>query len=117
MEIVKIEKIVFGKTTYENVIDTKFSQLIKTSSTESVNLDTVDNFFRLYNLLFYDIPKKGPTDSHEFLITESTNYVGITQNSEDIQALLDEIATLRQESLEKDKTLISLTTQLAQSKQ
>lgn len=114
MEKVVLEKQVFGKNTYKNVINTQFTQLIKTAPTEPQNMDTVENFFRLYDLLFYDINKNGTSNSHEYLIKESTNYLGISQVSEDVQALLDEIAILRQESLDKDKTIITLTTQIAE---
>jgi len=111
---IDLKKTAFGKQTYKNVIDTNFNQLVKNESSEvSENNDTVDNFFRLYNLLFYDIPKDGIL-SHKHLIKESTEYVGISENFEDIQVLLDEISQLRTEILEKDKTILTLSSQIKQ---
>jgi hypothetical protein len=51
-------------------------------------LATQADFFTLYDKFFFDIPKEGETNSHTYLITESTEYVGFQQNQEEIQALL-----------------------------
>jgi hypothetical protein len=64
-----------------------------------LNLATVEDFFTLYEKFFFQIPKEGEVNSHTYLIKESSDYVGFQVNSEDIQALLDEIAQLRQENL------------------
>ena len=47
--------------------------------------------------IFYDIPKTGDVNSHEFLIRQSQDYVGGDTINADILALLQEINSLRQE--------------------
>ena len=49
--------------------------------------------------MFYDIPPSGETNSHEFLVQQSGEYIDFEANSEEIKALQDEIANLREELL------------------
>jgi hypothetical protein len=51
----------------------------------------------LYEQLFYQIPKEGDSNSHQYIIQKEAEYLGINLNTDDIQALLTEITTLRQE--------------------
>ena len=60
---------------------------------------TVGDFFSVYNNLFFLIPKEGP-NSHTTLIEESTEFVDYKANQLEIQALLDEIAELREQNLQ-----------------
>lgn len=114
MEELKLTKTEYKIPLYKNVIDTNFNELTLTNQPTSPDLDTVENFFRLYQLLFYDIPKDGDSNSHKYIITESTNYVGMMeQNNQDVQALLDEIAQLRQELLDRDKTILNISSQIS----
>ena len=76
----------------------------------------VDNFFELYNDLFYDIPKEGENDSHQFLIAQSTEYAGVG-NSEEIEALITEIDNLRAQLLEANEKILELTEQNVASTQ
>jgi hypothetical protein len=109
---VTIKRKAYQRETYRNVIDTKFKQLVPPSSAAKIlNTLTVDDFFTLYNTLFYEIPKFGTTNSHEFLINQSTNYIGAEQNSEDIAALLEEINSLRQQLLDANQKILELSTQ------
>ena len=71
---------------------------------------TVDDFFILYNKLFFEIPKEGAINSHTFLVKESGDYVGSQQVNEEIQALLQEISDIREENLELRKENIKLIT-------
>ena len=108
---VSISKKIYGKNTYKNVIDTNFNQLIPPNpNNESVI--TLDQFFKAYNDLFFQIPKNGLTNSHEYLIKQSSQYIGYEQNSEDINALLQEINQLRKDLLEANQTIIDLTTKI-----
>ena len=102
MAQVELNKRVFSKNQYQKVIDTSFTQLvplnqINTTPTSSV---TVDQFFESYNQLFFDIPKFGELNSHEYLIKTSQEYVGSTFQSDEIQALIDEVTFLRQQNLD-----------------
>ena len=100
MAQVDLNKTVFEKRQYQKVIDTSFTQLIPIQITSSVDTISVDQFFNYYNELFFDIPKLGEVNSHEYLIKTSQEYVGTTFQSDNIQALIDEVTFLRQQNLE-----------------
>lgn len=106
---VDLNKSSFEKIQYEQVIDTSFTQLIPTSSiTETINnTPTVDEFFQYYNELFFEIPKTGD-NSHETLITTSTEYIGYEPQNEEITALTEEITSLRQQLLDTRQQLADL---------
>ena len=101
MEQIDLNKNVFEKRQYQKVIDTSFTQLLPTQpSTAIVDSISIDQFFNYYNQLFFDIPKLGEVNSHEYLIKTSQEYVGSTFQSDNIQALIDEVTYLRQQNLE-----------------
>jgi hypothetical protein len=102
MEQIDLNKTVFEKRQYQKVIDTSFTQLIPANqvTSEVTSSVTVDQFFNYYNELFFDIPKFGEANSHEYLIKTSQEYVGTTFQSDEIQALIDEVTFLRQQNLE-----------------
>jgi len=108
MEKVNLNKKVYSKTQYPRVIDTSFSQLIKPVDQTSIDTPTisVDEFFTYYNQLFFDIPKFGETNSHEYLVRTSGEYINIDQTDATIQALLAEIDILREENLQLNQDLI-----------
>jgi len=108
-EIVQLNKTVYGKVTYPNVINTEFSQLIKPQVDVTFTPVTVEEFFDYYDELFYDIPTVGDFNSHTELIKRSTEYVGVNQNTDEIDALLDEINQLRLENLTQQQTIDELT--------
>ena len=108
-ETVQLNKTVYGKVTYPNVINTEFTQLLNVQTEVSSSDMTVDQFFQGYNDLFYEIPIEGDFHSHLELIKRSTEYVGVNQNSGEIDALLDEINQLRLENLTQQQTIDELT--------
>lgn len=116
-EKVNLSKRVYAKNQYERVIDTTFSQLATTpTSTEAAATTptiSVDEFFQYYTDLFFQIPKFGEVNSHEYLIKTSTEYIGSTIINNDIQALIDEINLLQAQNLELNQKLIE--TQLSGS--
>jgi len=114
MAKVNLNRTVFDKRKFEQSVDTEFSQLVPKKEAE-VPAPTVDDFFALYTDLFYEIPKEGETNSHTFLIKESSEYINFTQINEDIQVLLEEITALRTELLTKDQDNLDLQTKVAQS--
>ncbi len=84
-EEIEFNKNVFDKNTYSKVINTSFTQLGVTPISEQINNQpTVDDFFEMYNDLFYNIPEKGEINSHEFLIKKSSEYIGFEANQEEI---------------------------------
>lgn len=101
-ENINLNRNVFDKNAFKNTVDTSFTQLVSAPDPTffDINLATVEDFFTLYNKFFYEIPKTGVVGSHEYLIKTSSEYINYQQTNEDIQALLDEIASLRQEILD-----------------
>jgi len=110
-ENVNLNKQVYDKNAYNKVIDTSFKQLGVQTIQEQLNQQpTVDSFFAMYNELFYNIPELGATNSHEYLIKKSSEYIGFNANQEEITALQNEIAQLRIELLNTQKQVIELQT-------
>jgi hypothetical protein len=73
---------------------------------------SVAEFFQNYQALFFSIPKFGDTNSHEYLIKTSSEYVGSTNLNDDlIQALLEETNQLRQENLDLQQSILENITQ------
>ena len=102
-------KDVFNKAEYIKTIDTSFNELGTSTIVQDEQIQpTVEEFFGLYNSLFYDIPALGETNSHEYLVKTSGEYINFEENNEEIQALQAEIAQLRSD-------LLSLQIQAARS--
>ena len=112
MDKLSLNKTVFEKNQYTNVIDNSFTQLVPppTPVTEETTESKVDAFFNQYQELFYDIPKTGEINSHEYLVKQSSEYIDYQFIDEDVQALLDEISSLRQENLDLNQQIIDMTT-------
>ena len=108
MSQIPIEKQVFDKDQYGRVINTQFSQLLNQQQAEPTPVFTLDDFFELYDQLFYQIPKEGDTNSHRFILQKEAEYLGVIIDQDDIQALLDEITSLRQQVLDTQTALNEL---------
>ena len=50
--------------------------------------------------LFFEIPKEGDVNSHEYLVKTSGEYIDYQPQKEEVEALLEEIVELREENLE-----------------
>jgi hypothetical protein len=112
MEQVNLNKNVFLKDQYEKVIDTSFTQLVQPAATSSVIPPSISiaEFFTNYQTLFFEIPKYGNTNSHEYLIKTSQEYAGDFNNDDTIQALIEEVTSLRQENLTLQEQILSTAT-------
>lgn len=98
---VDTKKKVFNKAQYPKTINTQFSELGITPITNAIaETPTVEEFFQLYDELFYDIPALGATNSHEYLARTSGEYINFDEQNEIIQALQEEITGLREENLQ-----------------
>ena len=103
-ENILLNKNVFSKRQYLKTIDTFFTQLgVKTIQEQIDEQPTVQEFFNLYNQLFYEIPEEGETNSHEFLVKTSGDYIEFDGLNDEINALQDEISQLREDLLEAQK--------------
>ena len=110
MEQVNLNKNVFLKDQYEKVIDTSFTQLVQPAATSSVVPPSISiaEFFTNYQTLFFEIPKYGNINSHEYLIKTSQAYAGDFNNNDDtIQALTEEVTSLRQENLDLQQQILN----------
>jgi len=100
-EKIDLIKKVYSKTEYPKIIDTQFQQLGKLSVNQQIaETVTVANFFQYYNDLFYDIPSYGVSNSHEYLVKTSGEYINFDQDNEIIVALRAEITQLRRDLLQ-----------------
>lgn len=109
MSQIPIEKQVFDKNAFGRVINTQFSQLLNQQIAVETPIFTLEDFFELYEQLFYQIPKEGDVNSHRFILQKEADYLGVIVDQEDIQALLDEITSLRQQVLDTQTLLNDLT--------
>jgi hypothetical protein len=107
MSNINLNKQVFDKRSFENTIDTSFNELTSSVVTPvTQSLPSINEFFQYYNELFYDIPKFGDENSHEYLILTSQQYIGNISTDQDlIDALIDEVTELRRENLELTRQL------------
>jgi hypothetical protein len=107
---VNLAKQVFEKRQYDRTINTSFTQLVSPiADLTGSALPTVDQFFDFYNQLFFDIPKFGEVNSHEYLIRTSQEYIGTTAViTDELQALIDEVTELRQSNLDLNQQVLNL---------
>tara|TARA_R110000764_G_scaffold128428_1_gene216206 strand:- start:1269 stop:1766 length:498 start_codon:yes stop_codon:yes gene_type:complete len=113
-ERLDLRKETFNKAQYIKTINTSFDELGNTTITEDLQVQpTVEEFFGLYNSLFYDIQALGETNSHQYLAKTSGEYINFDNISAEVQALQAEIAQLRENLLKAQMDLI--TVQVAQS--
>ena len=97
---IDLKKDIFNKDQYLRVIDTDFNELGVTTIQEDLEEQTsIEDFFNLYNELFYNIPPTGESNSHEFIVQQSGNYINFEDNLEEIEVLRNEITQLRRELL------------------
>lgn len=109
MTQISLDKNIFNKNDFEKLVDRNFKQLINQQSTQTDTF-TVDDFFQLYEELFYQIPREGEINSHRYILNKEAEYLGIQlAEGTNIQALLDEITSLRNELLDANKVLLDLT--------
>jgi hypothetical protein len=107
-ERLDLRKEIFNKNQYIKTINTSFDELGSTTITEDLQSQpTVEEFFGLYNSLFYDIQALGETNSHQYLIKTSSEYINFDDISEEVQALQAEIAQLREDLLKAQMDLIT----------
>jgi hypothetical protein len=107
---VKLVKEVYGRNTFTRVVDTSFTELYTpvTASVVPAQQITVDEFFDLYNELFFEIPATGELNSHEYLVARSTEYLGGGVLTDNEKAYIEEINSLRQQLLEANANFLSL---------
>lgn len=106
-ERINLNKNVFNKEDFLKTVDTSFTQLVPPPQEEE-EVFGVDQFFEEYEKLFFEIPKEGDVNSHEYLAQRSGEYANFELVNEEIQALLDEIAELRESNLDLQQEVFDL---------
>jgi glutaredoxin 2 len=97
------------KKTFNNVIDRNFKEFLINSSTQNQSsIISIDDFFSMYEEIFYSIQKEGETNSHRYLLKKSAEYLGEISNTLNVQELLDEINSLNQQLLDSNKELANV---------
>ena len=109
MSQIPVQKTVFSKDSFSKVVNTQFNQLIDSTAGEEQLSFSVDDFFELYNQIFYQIPTEGESNSHQYILQREADYLGVSISQDDVQALIDEITSLRQQLLDSQTTINELT--------
>lgn len=105
-ERVRIQKQLFKSDQFNTLIDREFKTFIK--PVQEIDTDTVEELFRLYDKLYFNIPIEGEINSHQYLLRKSSELTEFDKSTEDIQPLLDEIAQLRQQLLNANQQIFEL---------
>lgn len=108
---VDIKKTVFNRDGYKSTIDRNFK--FYKEPEPLIDPDTVEELFRLYDKLYMLIPIEGENSSHQYLVERSSELYQIDAQLENIQPLLDEVASLRGQILDGNRRILELETQLA----
>lgn len=108
-EKVEITKTVYNNQRFKQIVDTEFNFFKEPDPVQ--DLDTVEELFRLYEKLFNTIPTTGP-NSHQYIVTKSSEIYTTSTINEEIQPLLDEVADLRERLLQANEQILSLTQQI-----
>jgi hypothetical protein len=85
---------------YTKVLDTEFKTFVLPQE-NNISQISVDDFFEYYEELFYQIPKEGDSNSHNYILNRTLEYLSLKLSDEDnINGLLEEINRLRRELLQ-----------------
>jgi hypothetical protein len=105
---VDLVKQVRGLNTYKKVIKSSFTELVPPPPPVTEPNITVGQFFNYYDQLFYTIPANGFTESHEYLVRTSQEYIGGAVLDAEKQALIEEINSLRQQILDLSNAYLNI---------
>jgi hypothetical protein len=102
-----LNKQVFEKKAFNDTINTTFTELTSSIVVPTGSfIPSIDEFFTYYQVLFYQIPKFGDTNSHQYLVISSQDYIGSEAGgNEVVDALIAEVTVLRQENLDLQQQL------------
>jgi hypothetical protein len=106
-----LNKQVFEKKAFNDTLNTTFTELTSSIVVSTASLlPSIPEFFDYYQALFYQIPKFGETESHQYLILTSQEYIGSEAGGNAvIDALISEVTVLRQENLELQQQIAQST--------
>lgn len=102
-ETVDLKRRIYGKNTFSTVVDVSFNELLPVESEQQANEVSVENFFTMYNTLFFEIPVDGE-NSHSEILNRSGDYIG-----QPYSELLQELQTIKAENAELKNQIDTLT--------
>lgn len=108
---VQLRKTLYNSAELSKAVNTEFKTF--TTPSEVQPEDTVEEFFRLYDAVYLEIPIEGEANSHTYLVNKSNELVNIDTINAEIQPLLDEINQLRSELLTAQEEINTLNLKLA----
>jgi hypothetical protein len=109
MSEILLQKTVFNKNAYDTVIDTQFRQLLNQKVEPETPEFTIEDFFQLYENLFNSIPDEDDINSHRYILQKEADHLGVSINPDDVNALLAEITSLRQQIVDSQQIIKDLT--------
>jgi hypothetical protein len=99
-----LQKLIYNLAEVKDVINTEFTEFASTKKDSVVRPDvSVNEFFKQYDELFFQIPPSGSENSHLTLASKSLDYIGLSL--EELQA---EIDNLREENVSLKNQIITL---------
>lgn len=107
---VDFNKRVYSKNSFQGTVDRSFKEF---GQQPSESIKTVEQFFRDYEELFYQIPATGSANSHQYLVEQSSQLYKADQDFIDIQPLIDEITELKKQNVEYLQQIAELRIQVA----
>ena len=108
---IQIQKTVYNNAGLSKIVDREFKAFAEPVPEQDT--DTVEELFRLYDKLYLEVPVNGELNSHEYLITRSSELVDVDIDNEAIQPLLEEISQLRTDLLAANQEIANLNIKLA----
>lgn len=97
---------ILSKRDYNNILNRNFTELIINIPTiQKSSITSVDDFFNIFEEIFYAIDKEGETKSHRYLYKKISDYLGEVNSEYSVTELIDEINTLNQQLLDSSKEL------------
>ena len=109
-QTINLQKKVVNKDNIDKLIDRDIRFFTNASTTATAS--TVEDLFRIYDELYFQIPAEGQINSHEYLIRKSSEIYKLYQDIVNLQPLLDEISDLRSQLLDANNTIFDLENQL-----
>lgn len=111
MPNVEFSNLVVSRESVSEILDTSFKEF----GQETVDSQkSVEQFFQDYSDLYYQIPAEGLVNSHEYLVSMSSQLLQVESTMLDIQPLLDEITALKSQAVSYQETIVELNTRIAE---
>lgn len=103
---IDVRKTTLSKADFNLAVDRSFQTFTQPQPPQIE--DQVDELFRLYEELYFEIPVEGRFKSHRYLVERSLELVELEADQTAIQPLLDEIAQLREQLLQANTQILDI---------